>query len=295
MKSKITLKISIVVLSVFALYLIPFKAHSQLVIANGGKLVIGSGSYVVAGKGVKNTNTANDAIKLSGILRIVSGDFTNKAASGSLLSGSTGTVEFTGSAAQAINGSRATYFNNLLINNTSAAGITHTSVQSFVSGVLTLTDGVINTSAGHELVMQAGSSYTGGSDASYIEGPMSKVGSAADASAMLDIKSTSGGLLIPRMDNTALNNIASPPTSLMVYNTSMSRFYYYDGSNWVELSSSSSSGTTLYHGNGTLQGYRVVDLDNHTLSFRNSAPNNGIYITVGGNEKNNNFIKKLKQ
>ena len=108
-------------------------------------------------------------------------------------------------------------------------------------------------------------------------------GSFADASAMLDIKSTSGGLLIPRMDNTAMNNIASPATGLMVYNTTFNSFYYYDGSNWV----ASSSGGTIYNGDGTLQGFRVVDLDNHTLSFRNSVPNHGIYITVGGNEKNN--------
>ena len=61
-------------------------------------------------------------------------------------------------------------------------------------------------------------------------------GSAPDASSMLDIKSTSSGLLIPRMTATDRDNISSPATGLTVYVTDDNSFYYFDGSNWINLS-----------------------------------------------------------
>ena len=42
-------------------------------------------------------------------------------------------------------------------------------------------------------------------------------GSTPDNSAMLDIKSTSGGLLIPRMTTTERDAIASPAQSLLIF------------------------------------------------------------------------------
>ncbi len=60
-------------------------------------------------------------------------------------------------------------------------------------------------------------------------------GSAADPSAMLDIKSTNKGLLIPRMTANERDNISSPATGLMVYVTDDNTFWYYDGSNWVQV------------------------------------------------------------
>lgn len=57
--------------------------------------------------------------------------------------------------------------------------------------------------------------------------------SAADASSILDITSTSKGLLIPRLTNTQMNAISNPATGLMIYNTTASALYYYNGRNWV--------------------------------------------------------------
>ncbi|MCH2045991.1 MAG: hypothetical protein MK212_17885, partial [Saprospiraceae bacterium] len=45
-------------------------------------------------------------------------------------------------------------------------------------------------------------------------------GTDPDASAILDIKSTTQGLLIPRMTSTQRDAIGTPATSLMIYNTS---------------------------------------------------------------------------
>lgn len=57
-------------------------------------------------------------------------------------------------------------------------------------------------------------------------------GSAPDNSAMLDVKSTTRGLLIPRMTNTDMNGIISPVAGLMLYNTTDNNFYYYTGTSW---------------------------------------------------------------
>ncbi|HRF75929.1 MAG TPA: hypothetical protein PLB46_05105, partial [Chitinophagales bacterium] len=63
-------------------------------------------------------------------------------------------------------------------------------------------------------------------------------GSTADNSAMLDIKSTSKGILVPRLTAAQKLGIATPATGLLIYQTDgTTGFWYYDGSNWVNLSS----------------------------------------------------------
>lgn len=58
-------------------------------------------------------------------------------------------------------------------------------------------------------------------------------GSQPDASAILDVKSNTKGILIPRMLETERLNINSPAKGLMVYQTDGSEgFYYYDGGKW---------------------------------------------------------------
>lgn len=66
-------------------------------------------------------------------------------------------------------------------------------------------------------------------------------GSVAAESAMLDIKSTSKGLLIPRINITDLSSsapVTSPEVSLLVYNTNTSTglgYYYWTGTKWMRL------------------------------------------------------------
>ena len=75
-------------------------------------------------------------------------------------------------------------------------------------------------------------------------------GSSPDASAMLDIKSTDKGLLIPRvaLTNTSLASpITSPATSLLVYNTATTGdvtpgYYYWNGNQWVRFATGNISG-----------------------------------------------------
>jgi hypothetical protein len=57
-----------------------------------------------------------------------------------------------------------------------------------------------------------------------------------ESSAMLDVQSNYKGLLVPRMDSSKRVNIASPATGLLVFDTGANGFFYYNGSDWVSLS-----------------------------------------------------------
>ena len=63
-----------------------------------------------------------------------------------------------------------------------------------------------------------------------------------DASAALDITSTTGGLLPPRMTTTQRDAISSPAIGLMIYQTDGTvGFYYYNGSSWSEVAATSAT------------------------------------------------------
>lgn len=70
-----------------------------------------------------------------------------------------------------------------------------------------------------------------------------------NSSSVLDIKSTSKGLLIPRLTNAERNAIASPANGLMVYQTDgTSGFYYFNGTAWISFTTSAgvNTGDMLY-------------------------------------------------
>jgi Secretion system C-terminal sorting domain len=68
--------------------------------------------------------------------------------------------------------------NNLTINNTSTAGVTLSQAES-VAGVLTLTDGLLNTTTTKMITVNNGGSTTGASNSSFVNGPITKVGEQA--------------------------------------------------------------------------------------------------------------------
>ena len=83
-------------------------------------------------------------------------------------------------------------------------------------------------------------------------------GSIANASAMLDIKSTTKGLLIPRMNTVQRTGIGSPATGLQVYDTDLNLLYFYNGVSWAALSASTNfwtlSGGNIYNNTGAKVG-----------------------------------------
>ncbi len=71
-------------------------------------------------------------------------------------------------------------------------------------------------------------------------------GTAPVASAMLDVTSTTSGILVPRMTTAQHNAIAAPATGLVVFQTDgTAGFYYYTGAAWRLISPWVFSGTNI--------------------------------------------------
>jgi hypothetical protein len=122
-----------------------------------------------------------------------------------------------------------------------------------------------------------------------------------DASAMLDITSSSKGLLIPRV--TQANRPVTPATGLLIYQTDgAAGFYYYDGAAWKMISnqtngitSTATNGQVMVsnaNGNGTgssslfwntaIGQLRVNSQNDGTTTGTNGGFNNWIGLHVGG-------------
>lgn len=82
---------------------------------------------------------------------------------------------------------------------------------------------------------------------------ISNPASIPDPSAMLDLKSTNRGFLMPRL--ASRTDVPSPATGLMVYETTSNAVWVYNGTAWVQLGSGGgasqwlTSGNHIYNGN----------------------------------------------
>lgn len=63
------------------------------------------------------------------------------------------------------------------------------------------------------------------------------------ASAMLDLVSTTKGMLAPRMNTTQQNAISSPATGLLIFNTDSAFFRFYNGSTWQSMNGGGGGGS----------------------------------------------------
>lgn len=97
-------------------------------------------------------------------------------------------------------------------------------------------------------------------------------GAAPNSKSMLDITSTDKGVLLPRMTSAQRIAIASPPTGLIVFQTdATSGFYYYTGSVWQCLSTSTGTVT----GTGTSGQVSYWDGTTSQTSSANLTLNSG--------------------
>lgn len=55
-----------------------------------------------------------------------------------------------------------------------------------------------------------------------------------DPSAILEVRSTDKGVLLPRLSSAQKNGIVNPAQGLFVFDTDSESFWYYDGSQWIE-------------------------------------------------------------
>jgi hypothetical protein len=193
-----------------------------------GNLVLGSGATqrmrVFSGTGNIGINTTTDAgfkLDVNGTAR-VSGNFTqsgvNTATLGYIIN--TGTVGTASNLPSA--GSWA-----MVIGTVSNSG--HTAI--FTKGnnpnstAIRITDQNVGASVNHFLV-----DYVGASGFGIANGTLQ-----VNASAQVEIQSTTKGFLPPRMTTTQKNAIASPATGLMVYDTTLNLMALYNGTTWTTL------------------------------------------------------------
>lgn len=109
-----------------------------------------------------------------------------------------------------------------------------------------------------------------------------------DASAQLEIASTSRGFLPPRMSTTQREDISNPPAGLMVYDTSLNNVFFYDGSSWQSTSNRDgmSCGNVNYDG----QTYNTVIIGNQCWMTENL--NIGTSILGTNDQTDNGLIEK---
>jgi uncharacterized protein (TIGR02145 family) len=108
-------------------------------------------------------------------------------------------------------------------------------------------------------------------------------GYTADPSAMLDVNSNSKGFLMPRLTTLQRNNLINPATGLMVFDKDEKVFYYYDGTQWVDVSSGNDPEPW------SLNGERVYLADSlNRVGIGLSTPSNKLTVkgdtTTGVNE-----------
>ena len=68
-------------------------------------------------------------------------------------------------------------------------------------------------------------------------------GATADNSAIFDVSCTTKGMLVPRVTTVQRNGIASPATGLLVYDTNLNQFAFYNGTSWILLTTGVNSWT----------------------------------------------------
>ena len=111
-------------------------------------------------------------------------------------------------------------------------------------------------------------------------------GSKPNANAMLDVKASDKGILIPRTSTTS--RTAIPNTKgLLVYDTTINSFYYNDGSAWHQISNGSASlnGTTNYIAKftgGSAAGNSQIFDNGQYVGIGTTAPKAGLNIIHNG-------------
>jgi hypothetical protein len=124
-----------------------------------------------------------------------------------------------------------------------------------------------------------------------IEGNTVYIGTATSGTPFVQFNSTSTGILLPEMTTTQMNAVSSPQAGELLYNTTGSAFYFYNGSSWTTVAAPVTSGTAILSGNGTGGLHNVTigsglnyNTASYTLSLTSGSwvPNNiQVFTTTG--------------
>lgn len=123
--------------------------------------------------------------------------------------------------------------------------------------------------------------YVADTNASYFAGAIG-IGSATPAaSAVIDMASTTKGMLMPRMTTVNRDAIASPATGLMIYNTTTNLVNIYNGTAWTVAGNDGTTAFSFPQGTVTAPGLYVTG-DSNTGFYQSSADK--LSVTAGGTE-----------
>ena len=103
-----------------------------------------------------------------------------------------------------------------------------------------------------------------------------------DKVAILELASTSKGFLPPRMSTTERDGISTPPTGLVIYNTTAACLQWFNGALWFDTCTQTTDGppnNNLTLGAITYQGKSVID-NEFGIGYNGEAVLAGSTITV---------------
>ncbi len=123
-------------------------------------------------------------------------------------------------------------------------------------------------------------------------------GSSPDASAMLDVQSSSKGFLMPRMTTVQRTAIATPAEGLKVYDTDTKSFWFYNGTGWIALATGAATnywalnGSHIFNSNAGNVGIGLntplaplhIKNDNEALRIQGVTPYISFYDNTGVNK-----------
>ncbi len=122
-------------------------------------------------------------------------------------------------------------------------------------------------------------------------------GSTANSSALLDIKSTTKGLLIPRLTKAQKYAVTTPATGLLIYQTGpdSTGFYYYQNSQWNWMTDNKKSDSSYWglHGNNNTtppSSANNAPINFATDTYLGTFESQDVSFLAGGNE-----MLRLKQ
>ncbi|HPM92374.1 MAG TPA: fibrobacter succinogenes major paralogous domain-containing protein [Bacteroidales bacterium] len=122
---------------------------------------------------------------------------------------------------------------------------------------------------------------------------VNKTGAPPDSSAILDIQSTSQGVLFPRMSTWKIRNIQDPETGLMVFNTDSLELYIFTGQKWESVRDKTDTITTWECGQEFLYGgqaYSTVLIG--TQCWMSENLNIGVRVEGTVEQHDNDTIEK---
>lgn len=124
-----------------------------------------------------------------------------------------------------------------------------------------------------------------------IEGNTIYIGTATSGTPFVQFNSTTSGILLPEMTTTQMDAISGAQLGELLFNTSNTQFYFYNGSSWATVGAATTSGSTLLAGNGgggianvTIGSGLTYNSLNTTLSLSTTSwiPNNIQVFSTSG-------------